>query len=304
MSAQLRILVTGGTGYIGRALVPGLIASGHQVSLVARTPPSDLPGLHAVHLVEDLSQDTVPVDFFSDTDVLVHLASKIRDHAQADPAQSVSVQMSRIVADRAQSAGVPRVLMLSSIAATVAEQHPALARQYGKEKHASDVMFQKVLGERAIYIRPPAVCGPGMSGPFVTLAKLLRKGIPLPLGAARAPRDYISLGNLVALLQAVAGAPQGVWDRAGGQIFMPSDGAPIATDALIRMMAGVMGRPTRLLPLPLGLLRGVGRLTGKKDMISGAIDGLDYADNDPLADLFGWTPHECMPETLTFLRDL
>jgi len=300
---QSNILVTGGTGYIGRQLVPRLVAAGHKVSLVARKTPSEFSGLQSVRLVDDLSLDSVPADIFSGADILVHLASKIRGHGNTDPAQSVSVQMSRVVADRAQAAGVPRILMLSSIAATIAEQDPAIARQYGKEKLAADRVFQDALGERVIYIRPPAVYGPGMSGPLVTLAKLLRKGVPLPLGAARAPRNYISLGNLITLLEAVAEAPQDIWRQAAGQIFMPSDATPVATHALIRMMGDVMDRPPRLFPVPLSVLRGLGRLVGKADMVSGAIDGLEYADNVPITDLFGWSPEESMPEALHFLRD-
>lgn len=213
------------------------------------------------------------------------------------------MRMARVVAARAREAGIPRVLVLSSIAATVVEKMPGLARRYGEEKLAADMVFRETLGpdQRAVYIRPPAAYGSGMGGSLATVVRLVARGVPLPLGFARAPRNYISVGNLTDLLDTIAGAPDGAWQSAAGRAFDPCDGDPVATDELVRMIGRALGRPARLLPVPLGVLRTLGRLAGRVEMVSGAIDGLELADNVALREIFGWTPHERLPESLGFL---
>ena len=63
----MRIFITGATGVIGRRLVPRLVAGGHQVSAVARTPAKH-------HELERLGARPVPVDLFDGTSIAQSLA--------------------------------------------------------------------------------------------------------------------------------------------------------------------------------------------------------------------------------------
>jgi hypothetical protein len=58
-----------------------------------------------------------------------------------------------------------------------------------------------------------------------------------------------------------------------------------------------------MLPVPVMLLRALGTLTGRSEMISGAIDRLDVAAPDELERQFGWRLADRMPESLAFLAD-
>lgn len=301
-----RVLVSGGTGFVGRHLVPLMAGRGRRIAILTRVGRPTPDGVEAVHAVGDLALDTVAAAPFRGTDVLIHMAGHVMVGRQSVEAveDSHNVRMARIVATRARDAGIPRILVLSSIAASVVERQPHLARRYGHEKRAADQVFCEMLdpAQRIVFIRPPAVYGPGMAGALGTLAGLIHRGLPLPFGLAQAPRDYISADNLCELLDRVATAPETTWGAAHGQAFAPSDGTPVPTNRLVRMMAGAIGSPARLVPVPLGLLRLAGRLAGRTEMVSGAIDGLEIADNAPLARIFGWTPHEQMPESLGFLK--
>jgi hypothetical protein len=68
-------------------------------------------------------------------------------------------------------------------------------------------------------------------------------------------------------------------------------------------MAAAMGVAPRLLPIPVSLLRVAAAATGKKELVSGAIDRLDVAPVEELETAFGWRPVERMPESLAFLAD-
>jgi UDP-glucose 4-epimerase len=305
MTKPPRILVTGGTGFIGRNLVHLMAERGRKVELLVRRGIAVPEGVDAVHVVGDLAAGSVPAEPFRGADMIVHLAGHVMVRGAGSDEDSWNVRAARTMALRAREAGIPKVLVLRSIAATVVEREPHLARRYGLEKLAADQAIGATLGadQRVIFIRPPAVYGPGMSGALATLAELIRRGAPIPFGAARAPRNYISIGNLVRLLDQIAGAPDAAREKAHGRAFAVADGEPVATDSLVRMMAAAMGCRPRIVPVPLGLLRLAGRLTGRAEMISGAIDGLDLADNSPLTEIFGWTPHEAMPGSLAFLGE-
>jgi UDP-glucose 4-epimerase len=194
---------------------------------------------------------------------------------------------------------------MSSIAATVAEASPEKARQYGMEKLAAEKVFLSLPPEKhqVVVLRPPAVYGPGMQNSMAILAKLIRKGIPIPLGAATLRRHYISLRNLVDLVEAVVGSDERAWVDANGHIYEPSDDQAISTRDLIQMMSALLGRRPRLVPVPLWLLRVIGSATGRSAIVGGAIDPLELTPSAELHHRFRWHPAEGMPASLTFLTD-
>lgn len=303
MSEPLHILMTGGTGFIGGHLLAQLVGDGHQIDLLTRCEHPPQAGVRAVHAVGDLGANAIPTVPVRGADLLIHLAGHVKVRSNGPLEESHNVRMARTVAGLARKLGIRKVLVLSSIAVSVVEHQPELARRHGHEKRVADDAFRDLLDpeQSVVFIRPPAVYGPGMTNALMTLAGLVRLGLPLPFGLATAPRNYISVTNLASLLSCIAAAAQPAWDEAHGQSFAPDDGAPVATDRLVRMMAAAMGRKAWLLPVPLGVLRLAGRLPGRAEMVSGAIDGLDLADNSPLSRIFGWTPGQAMPESLSFL---
>jgi hypothetical protein len=140
-----------------------------------------------------------------------------------------------------------------------------------------------------------------MGGSLAQLAVLVRQGLPLPLARAVALRNYISLHNISSLIDTIVGGDDTRWIAAAGQVFEPSDGRAVATNELVRMMAHVMGRRAALIPVPIGLLRTLGEVAGRSELVSGAIDRVDTESVERLRSAFGWRPLESMPESLAFL---
>jgi nucleoside-diphosphate-sugar epimerase len=120
-------------------------------------------------------------------------------------------------------------------------------------------------GLEVVVVRPTLVYGPGVKANFLTMLKIISKGIPLPLASINNRRSLIYVGNLVDALALCATHPD-----AAGQTYLVSDGEDVSTPELIRRTAAALGMPARLLPCPVALMKLAGKLTGK----SGAVDRL------------------------------
>ena len=87
----------------------------------------------------------------------------------------------------------------------------------------------------------------------------MRAGVPLPLGAATAPRGFIGIDNLA---DAVAHAIE--HPAAAGQTFLVADAETTSTAGLIRLIAAALGRNVWMPPVPTALFRGALSAIGRQ----------------------------------------
>ncbi|WP_176085518.1 NAD(P)-dependent oxidoreductase [Martelella sp. HB161492] len=116
------VLISGGTGLVGRYLVDGFRASGHGVSVAGRTPPP--PEMFAAPLAYRpliLDPDRDPDGLFDGVDIFVHAAflhqpGRYRGGEGDDPAGFIRANLDGSIAlfEAARAAGVQRCLFLSS----------------------------------------------------------------------------------------------------------------------------------------------------------------------------------------------
>lgn len=257
-----------------------------------------------VHEVRDLAHASpfILAPIFEGAVSVIHLAAAISERAPVN--QSITVGMARNVAAAAVAAKVGNVIVLSSIYARLAENKANNARDYGYRKLAADrcFMIDELAHSNIAVLRSPAVYGDGMGGNLELLTQLIGKRIPLPFGLANAPRDYISIGNLVDLIWHIIKYQITENPSPGIRIYEPSDGHPITTKMLVQTIAAATGQPAVLLPVPLGLLMAGAKLTGKSELAEGAVGRLEAAGNAALETDFGWVPIEQMPGSLSHLR--
>jgi nucleoside-diphosphate-sugar epimerase len=297
MQTSQKIVVTGAGGFIGGALLKSLANKPLDIHALVRRFDEGLSPAITQHIIQDLvsanSDDLA--EAMNGVRCLIHLAAVVPGKG-ANDTSNATVEMARTVAKAAADAKVDRVIVLSSAYAELAERGNPSARQYGHDKLAADRIFASYLPQSTIILlRPPVVYGSGMRGSLLTLAKMISKGFWLPLGLARNERSYISITNLVHLLAYLVALNAAQWQTVNGRAYVPTDGHPVSTVDLIRVIADSVEMPPRIFPIPLPILRLLGKITGKAEVISGAIDPLRYNDNEKLFSDIGWAPIESFP---------
>lgn len=291
-------LVTGGSGFVGRALVAelgrrGVVARG----AVRRRRPGDA-GAEVIE-VGELSASTDWAAALRDIDTVFHLAARV--HRVGERATEAEAAYLRTNADAtitlaraAIGAGVCRFVFASSVKVMgevsaerpFAEDDPPQPQDaYGRSKLAAERELQQLAGQIELSIvRPPLVYGPGVRANFLSLLRLAAGRWPLPLSAARAPRSMVFIDNLVDALIACATRPHG-----SPATYFVSDGRDVSVAELVRLMRVEMGVPVRLWNLPAGVVREVAKRFGRADAAARLFSPLQV-DIGLIRRELGWSP--------------
>jgi nucleoside-diphosphate-sugar epimerase len=220
----------------------------------------------------------------------------------------VNVQGTENLARQAVQAGVRRFVFISSVKvngeATSPGQPftpadaPAPQDAYGQSKHEAErALWQVALdtGMEVVVIRPPLVYGPGVKGNFAQMVQWVRRGVPLPLGALDNRRSLVALDNLVGFIALCADPARS--PQAANQTFLVADGDDVSTPEMLRRVAHAYGVRARLLPVPVGLMRGAARLLGQA-AVADRLFGSLQVDASKARTLLGWTPEVTMQAQL------
>jgi nucleoside-diphosphate-sugar epimerase len=144
--------------------------------------------------------------------------------------------------------------------------------------------LRQVSGLEPVIIRPPLVYGPGAKGNLARFCRLAQTGLPVPFAGIDNRRDLVGVVNLANLIERCVNHP-----AAAGQVFLASDGEALSTPQLYLAIAAAMGRPARMVKVPVNLMRALARSIG----LSGEIDRLTESlelDVTKTRDLLGWQP--------------
>ena len=306
------ILVTGATGFVGRALVQRLVSVDKSQSVVVavRRPGSPWPERVLQRPGGALSANSNWLGALEGISAVVHCAARVhvmRDTV-SDPLaefRRVNVQGTLNLARQAAAAGVQRFLFVSSIKVNgeltrpgqlfTAEDTPAPLDAYGISKMEAERGLLEVAlntGMEVVIIRPPLVYGHGAKGNFAAMLRLLHGGVPMPLGAINNRRSLVALDNLVDLIATCV-----THEAAAGHTFLVSDGEDVSTTDLLRRMGQAMGRPARLIPVPAAWLEYAARLVGKQE-VAKRICGSLQVDIEKTRQVLGWSPPLTLDEGL------
>ena len=300
--ANNRVLISGASGLIGRGVILALEERDWDIDALVRSPGTFNSVAVTEHVVPDLATAGITElrEIISNVSCILHLAAIVPGKEQSGSQDRRTVEMARTLATAAAHSPHVRMIHMSSAYASLAERSHVSARQYGHSKLQAEIETRSTSPalQELIILRPPVVYGEGMHGAMSTLVGFVKKGLPLPFGRAHEKRAYISKRNLIDLLVKLITAPTENPLVSGCKIYEPSDGIPVSTHTLIRMLAEALGTRPLLLPVPLSLLRLAGKVVGRNDLVSGAIEPLPLRGNEMLQADLGWTPMEKMPDSI------
>jgi nucleoside-diphosphate-sugar epimerase len=305
----MKVLVTGASGFVGSALCTHLAAEGHAVRGTVRSMRGKpLPGVE-YQVVSDMSIGVNWREILTDINVVVHCAARVHvmKDASVDPLaafREVNVKGTAYLAEQAIDRGAKRFIYISSIKVNgettsrhpfKAEDAPAPEDPYGISKWEAEQALRKIAkktGLEVVIIRPPLVYGPGVRANFLRLMQGIMLGVPLPLGAIDNRRSIVALDNLVDLIQGCLSNPQAI-----NQTFLVSDGDDLSTKALFQRTAVALGKPVRLIPIPVSLLWAMARLFGKSDFAQRLCGSLQVDISETQSRL-SWSPPISVDEAL------
>lgn len=304
------VLVTGATGFVGRAFVQANVGKGVRLRAALSTPDEYPVSGIETFAVGRLAVGTDWDRALDGVDVVVHCAARVHEIRESAPDplaafRSVNVDGTLALARAAVRQGVRRLVYLSSIkvngestragAPFLADDEASPVDPYGISKWEAEKGLLTLASETGLEItvvRPVLVYGPGVKANFLSMLRWIDRGVPLPFGAVRNSRSLLSVDNLSSLVFACLQHP-----AAANQVFLASDGCDLSTADLIRRVAAAMGRPARLVPIPTGIVQAMASLAGRGDHARRLLGSLQV-DTDKTRSLLGWVPPVSVDEAL------
>jgi len=305
----MKILLTGGTGFIGRNLAVKLSRMGHHVLCLVRDKSrsgwmSDHPGLEPVQ--GDLEhKDSIAVHV-GEVDLVFHLAGLTKARNR-DEFIRVNGEGTGILVDAVLQGAkaIKKILYVSSLAVAGPHTSKDPARENGKVSPITDYGESKLVGEQLLLekcrdipwtiVRPPVVYGPYDRDVFVYF-KMADSGLIL-IAANRA--QELSLIHVDDAVDGIIEA--GFAEKSDGEVFYLSDGRVHTLEDVVGTLSRIAGG-CKIIRLPhfVGKIAGLSgdcitRLSGKPQLINS--QKLKEARQDgwvcsieKIRDLLGFTP--------------
>ncbi|MCK7450808.1 NAD-dependent epimerase/dehydratase family protein [Enterobacter chengduensis] len=302
----MKVMVTGGTGFLGTALVRALKSAGHEVILTTRKQDNPEQGIYNLG---DISANTNWLNLLQGCDTVIHTAG--RAHILNDDAQDALAEFRRVnhdatmkLASDAATSGVKHFIFVSSIGVNgnatsgipfteASEPQPTSDYAISKREAEQSLLNQFAESDMAITIvRPALICGENAPGNIQRLLKLVSKNLPLPFKNVRNKRALVSLDNVVSFISECV-----VNEKSKNQLYLLADAERPSTEDMINAFAAGMGIKAKLVSFPTGIFRLLLASVGKRGIYDQLFGDLEV-DASKSREHLNWTPPITLFETM------
>jgi len=312
----MNILITGASGFVGKAACSYFSSLGYTVTACSRQWDRDgEQSCLSASVKKVVVKSYYPPDFPSEAlrgiDVVLHTAARahiLHKSTRDELVESFDVNLNQTLefAKLASATGVRRFIFVSSIKACAdstlrnsplsEEDNPAPCDYYGILKHKAELGLSRIskeAGIEVVIVRPPLVYGPGVKGNFRSIIYLLENRVPLPFASINDNlRSLVSIYNLVDFLALSATHP-----KAAGQVFFVSDQCDVSTAELLRRLGFALGFPALLIPVPRLVLKAFSILFNCSSCFQRLCGSL-VVDSSKASRILGWRPPVTLDEGL------
>jgi nucleoside-diphosphate-sugar epimerase len=263
----MRIMITGGTGFIGYHTAQALLGTGHRVRLLVRNKDK-LRRLYGSDVTDyvlgDVTDPKAVAKALEGCDGVVHTAAMVSvDRKDAERVMATNVGGTRLVVGGAAARGLGKIVHVSSVTALydpgarfLNEYSPPgkASNAYGRSKVESEVYVRELqdAGSPIHITYPASVIGPedpALTEPHQGLKTYLTNAVPV-----------LPSGNQWVDVRDVAAAHLALLERELPPGRYPLGGHFLTWGQLVDILSELTGRQIRKIPVPGGMMLGVGRL--------------------------------------------
>jgi 2-alkyl-3-oxoalkanoate reductase len=255
----MRVLVTGGTGFVGSHLVRRLLARGHEVVSLDKNPGLFDDELRSGGAKLTTGSVTSADDVncaIAGCELVYHLASPFGDILQPDAAYwDIEVNGTRNVIEAAMRHQIRRVVHCSTQGVHGIidqppgdENSPVVPRDYYcYSKAEGERVCQEFIakGMDVVIVRPTSVYGPGDTRGWLKLYRMVASGWFLMVGDGRTLNHPVYVENLVDVFELAADTP-----AAKGRVYLAGDDEAVTLTELVRAVGEAIGSDVRIIRFP------------------------------------------------------
>lgn len=292
---MIKILMTGGSGFVGENLISNLLKKDYyQVISLARSYKVKQQSVEQI-----ITDNIFEADFPENIDVIIHLAGRahILNDQSADPLtdfRKVNVEGTLQLAKQALDKKVKRFIFISSIGVNgaITFDHPfsesTLPKphaDYAISKFEAEQELKKLFEgseTELVIIRPPLVYAAHAPGNFARLLKLASTNLPLPFAQTNNKRSFVALENLVNFIQVCIEHP-----NAANQTFLVADQHSLSIRELVEYLKQGMGKKPYFIYIPQPLMKLGAICLGKSKLYEQLFESLEI-DTTKAQKLLDW----------------